>query len=138
MKIFQYDDILHAPYPNPEIEKDFPDAVLRAAQFSPFAALTGHDAAIAETARVTDRKIELDEYTQEELNRKLMFLQAHIEDAVTVQITYFIADAQKSGGQYVTKTGFVKKVREYEKEVVFADGTVIPIHDITEILMEGR
>ena len=62
MSKFQYDDILNMPYPNPEIEKDFLDKILRSAQFAPFAALTGHDEAIEETARLTDSKVELDEY----------------------------------------------------------------------------
>ena len=74
MSNFQYDDILNMQYPNPEIEKDFPDKILRAAQFAPFAALTGYDEAVEETARLTDSKIELDEYQKSELNDKLQFL----------------------------------------------------------------
>ena len=65
MNEFQYDDILNYQYPNPEIEKDFPDKILRAAQFAPFAALTGHDEAVKETARLTDQRIELDEYAKD-------------------------------------------------------------------------
>ena len=69
MSNFEFQDILNMQYPNPEIEKDFPDKILRAAQFAPFAALTGYDEAVIETARLTDSKLELDEYTKEELNR---------------------------------------------------------------------
>lgn len=74
MSNFEFEDILNMQYPNSEIEKDFPDKILRAAQFAPFAALTGYDEAVIETARLTDRKLELDEYTKEELNRKLNFM----------------------------------------------------------------
>lgn len=133
MDDFQYHDILNYEYPNPEIEEDFPDTILRAAQFAPFAALTGHDDAIAETARPTESKLELDEYAKEELNRKLIILQENIEDEVVTGITYFLPDTKKDGGKYVTKTGFVTKVRVFEKDVVFDDGTSVPIEDIVEI-----
>ena len=74
MSEFKYKDILNMKYPNPEIERDFPDKILREAQFAPFAALTGHNDAIDEAARQTDRKIELDEYEIERLNNKLKYL----------------------------------------------------------------
>ena len=122
-------------YPNPEIEKDFPDKILRAAQFAPFAALTGHDEAVKETARLTDSKIELDEYTKEELNRKLLFLQEHADDEPTTTITYFVPDKRKSGGEYVSLTGTIKKLKDFENVVVFKDNTEIPIQDI--LLIEG-
>lgn len=133
MDDFQYNDILNYEYPNPEIEKDFPDKIIRAAQFAPFAALTGHDDAIAETARLTDSKTELDEYQKAELNRKLITLSEHINDEISASITYFEADGKKKGGKYVTKTGKVKKVREFEQDVIFEDGTRIFIDDITAV-----
>lgn len=132
MNDFQYNDILNMPYPNPEIEKDFPDKILRSAQFAPFAALTGHDEAIEETARLTDSKVELDEYQKAELNDKLQFLNNSDVDE-EVSITYFILDKKKSGGAYITKRGIVLKVREYEKDVVLDDGTEITIDDIFAI-----
>ena len=132
MSEFQYNDILNMPYPNPEIEKDFPDRILRAAQFAPFAALTGYDEAVEETARLTDSKVELDEYQKAELNDKLQFLNNSEEDE-EVCITYFVPDKRKSGGAYITKKGIVLKVREYEKDVVMDDGTEIPIDDIFAI-----
>lgn len=135
MSDFQYNDILNYQYPNSEIEMDFPDKILRAAQFAPFAALTGHDEAVKETARLTDSKIELDEYTKEELNRKLLFLQEHADDEPTATITYFVPDKRKSGGEYVTLTGTVKKLKEFENIVVFTDDTEILIQDI--LLIEG-
>jgi len=132
MSKFQYDDILNMPYPNPEIEKDFPDKILRAAQFAPFAALTGYDEAVEETARLTDSKVELDEYQKVELNDKIQFLNnSDIDEEVS--ITYFVPDKKKSGGAYITKRGIVLKVREYEKDVVMDDGTEIPIDDIFAI-----
>lgn len=129
---FQYNDIINMPYPNPEIEKDFPDKILRAAQFAPFAALTGFDEEVEETARITDSKVELDEYQKAELNDKLLFLN-NSEDDEEVSITYFVPDKKKSGGAYVIKKGIVIKVREYEKDVVMYDGTEIPIDDIFAI-----
>ena len=132
MSKFEYDDILNMPYPNPEIEKDFPDKILRSAQFAPFAALTGHDEAIEETARLTDSKVELDEYQKAELNDKIQIINnSDIDEEVS--ITYFVPDKKKSGGAYITKRGIVLKVREYEKDIVMDDGTEIPIDDIIEI-----
>lgn len=132
MSDFQYNDILNIPYPNPEIEKDFPDKILRAAQFAPFAALTGYDEAVEETARLTDSKVELDEYQKAELNDKLIFLN-NSESDEEVCITYFVPDKKKSGGAYITKKGIVLKIREYEKDVVMDDGSEIPIDDIIAI-----
>ena len=135
MNDFQYNDILNIPYPNPEIEKDFPDKMLRAAQFAPFAALTGFDEEIEETARLTDIKVELDEYQKAELNDKLLFLN-NSEDDEEVSITYFVPDKKKSGGAYITKKGIMLKIRDYEKDIIMNDGTEIPIDDI--IAIEGN
>ena len=129
MNEFQYDDILNYQYPNPEIEKDFPDKILRAAQFAPFAALTGHDEAVKETARLTDQRIELDEYA----NRRLNYIKEHIEDEQMFSITYFLPDKKKDGGRYVTATDFVVKIKDYENTVVMYDKSEIPIPDILMI-----
>ncbi|MCI5970770.1 MAG: YolD-like family protein [Oscillospiraceae bacterium] len=133
MSDFKYNDILNMKYPNPEIEKDFPDKILREAQFAPFAALTGHDEAIAETARQTDSKIELDEYEAAEINAKLQYINEHIDDGQKITITYFVPDNKKSGGAYITKKGNLTKIREYERDVIMDDGTEIPIDDILSI-----
>lgn len=130
MSEFQYNDILNMPYPNPEIEKDFPDKILRAAQFAPFAALTGHDEAVKETARLTDRKIEIDEYAKDELNRKLNYIIGHIDDEQMFSITYFVPDKKKTGGRYETVTDTVVKVREYENSIIMYNEIEIPIPDI--------
>ena len=135
MSEFQYNDILNMQYPNPDIEKDFPDEILRAAQFAPFAALTGFDEEVEETARFTDSKVELDEYQKAELNDKLLFLN-NSEDDEEVSIKYFVPDKKKSGGAYITKKGIVLKIRDYEKDIIMDDGTEIPIDDI--IAIEGN
>ena len=132
MSEFKYKDILNMKYPNPEIERDFPDKILREAQFAPFAALTGYNDAIDEAARQTDRKIGLDEYEIERLNNKLKYLSESSETHEVV-ITYYVPDKKKDGGAYVSKSGIVIKVREYERDIVTDDGTKIPIEDIYSI-----
>ena len=132
MSEFKYKDILNMKYPNPEIERDFPDKILREAQFAPFAALTGYNDAIDEAARQTDRKIGLDEYEIEWLNNKLKYL-SEASETDEVVITYYVPDKKKDGGAYVSKSGIVIKVREYERDIVTDDGTKIPIEDIYSI-----
>lgn len=132
MSEFKYKDILNMKYPNPEIERDFPDKILREAQFAPFAALTGYNDAIDEAARQTDRKIGLDEYEIGRLNNKLKYL-SEASETDEVVITYYVPDKKKDGGAYVSKSGIVIKVREYERDIVTDDGTKIPIEDIYSI-----
>ena len=127
----EMNDIINLPYPNPEIEADFPAEVNRAAQFAPFAALTGYDAAVEESARLTDSRIELDDYEKEELNQKLIFIRENPD--LEYEITYFIPDDKKEGGEYFTKRCYVKKRREFEGEIITRDGTVIKIVDIIKI-----
>jgi hypothetical protein len=105
----------------------------RAAQFSPFAALTGYDAAVKETARLTDERIEPDEGTKVAMNERLLMIQEQLDDQSQVSITYFQPDNRKDGGAYIVATGCVKKLDEYERSVVMMDGTKIPIDDIIEI-----
>ena len=104
----------------------------RAAQFAPFAALTGFEASVEEEARLTEARIELDEYEIERLDRKLELLREQVSEA-SFAITYFIPDGRKKGGAYVTKKGAVKRIDEYERRLVVEDGTVIPIDDIINI-----
>ena len=132
MSEFKYKDILNMKYPNPEMEREFPDKILREAQFAPFAALTGYNDAIDEAARQTDRKIGLDEYEIERLNNKLKYL-SEASETDEVVITYYVPDKKKDGGAYVSKSGIVIKVREYERDIVTDDGTKIPIEDIYSI-----
>ena len=101
----------------------------RAAQFSPFAALSGYGEAVDETARLTEEKVVLDEDAVAEINRKLVMT----KDAAQVAITYFAEDVLKEGGTYVVAAGEVKKIDTAERKVIMKDGTVIPIEDIFDI-----
>ena len=108
----------------------------RAAQFSPFAALTGYDAEIKETTRLTDRRIELDEDVLDKLNERLYILRKVLDDGSVypeVRITYFEKDLKKDGGKYITVSGRVRKIHEYRNIVIFEDGTEVPVHDISDI-----
>lgn len=127
-----YDDIIDLPHPTSQKHPRMP-ASDRAAQFSPFAALTGHEAAIRETARLTDRRVELDEDEKTALDRKLRLLTEHLTERPPVRITYFQADRRKDGGSYETAEGAMKKVDEIARMVVLTDGRRIPIDDIYEI-----
>ena len=124
-----YDDIIHLPHPT---SKNRPRMSIhdRAAQFSPFAALSGHAAAIAETARLTDRKLELNEDTRAELDRRQAILLEHISERPEVTVTWFCPDEKKAGGAYVTTTGRLKKIDEIERVLVLTDGARIPLEDV--------
>ena len=124
-----YDDIINLPHPTSAKHPRMPMAD-RAAQFSPFAALVGHGAAIRETARLTDRKIELTEDEKAVLDEKLGLLNATGGEAV---FTWFLPDERKDGGTYVTAVGRIKKLDRLERRVVLAGGPVIPVEDILEI-----
>ena len=127
-----YDGIIHLPRPVSKTRPRMP-LINRAAQFSPFAALAGHEDAIAETARVTDERIELDEDAKVALSEKLRIIGARIKEQPEVSITYFQPDGVKTGGRYVTAVGRVKKIREYERLIVLTDGTSIPMDEIISI-----
>ena len=130
----KFDDIINREYVKSPTRRHM-TMVERAAQFGAFRAVVGHEDALHETARLTDEKMELDEYTKVELNEKLQII-ATAEEQEEISITYFVPDEKKSGGVYVTKMGVVLKVREYEKDIVMDDGTEIPIDDI--IVIEGN
>lgn len=130
-----YEDIINLPH-HTSTSRPRMSAHDRAAQFSPFAALTGYSSAITETARLTNRRIELDESIKAELNDKLAMLQDQLEEKPQVSITYFKPDLKKSGGAYITASGWVKKIDQYKRTVIMADATIIPMDDIFE--MEGE
>ena len=130
-----YDDIIDLPHHISTIHPHI-SAIDRAAQFSPFAALTGYDAAIKETARLTDERIELDEYTKAALSDKLQIIADRIKEQPEIKITYFQPDAKKYGGAYVTAISTAKRIDEYERVVVLTDGTAICIDEIISI--DGR
>lgn|SRR5574344_2096219 len=131
----RYDDIINLPH-HQSATRPHMSNYDRAAQFAPFAALTGYDDAVKETARLTDKKVELDEYSKDTLNERLNMIQDAIDEQPEVSITYFLPDKKKSGGAYVTETDRVKKIDEYENIVLLQDGTKIPIDDIAEIVGE--
>lgn len=108
----------------------------RAAQFAPFAALTGYEESIEETARLTDRRIELSEYEIEELNAKLNFIQEHIKERPEVTITYFQQDERKEGGAYLTVIGKVRRIDDANKVIIFEDERLTYIEKITDIIIE--
>lgn len=131
-----YDDILHLPHPTSKRHPRMP-IVDRAAQFSPFAALTGHKAAIEETARVTDRRIELDEDAKEQLDQTLQLLLERIDEQPEITVTWFSPDKKKAGGQYHTATGKLKRIDTQESRLILTDGTQIPLEDLLEIRIES-
>ena len=128
----RYDDIIGLPHPTSQRHPRIPIRE-RAAIFSPFAALSGHGAAIAETARLTKRRMELDEDTKAELDRRQAVLLAHIGEQPEVTVTWFQPDEKKDGGAYLTTTGRLKKLRELERSLVLTDGTEIPLEDVVTL-----
>ena len=138
MEKFPYDDMLSMAYPNYEIEKEFPDKVLRAAQFAPFAALTGFDDAVEETARVTEEKMELNFDMAEELNRILSEAKEHQGEDVSYIITYFVPDEKKDGGTYLTISDRILAIKEYEKLLVCEKHGAIFIPDIIKMEQKNR
>lgn len=128
----QYDDIIDLPH-HVSATRPQMSMINRAAQFSPFAALTGYDAAIKETGRLTDSRIELLEDDCAALDRKQQLLADRLSDHPEVSMTYFIPDKRKSGGSYVTVTGIVKRIDEFQRTIILTDSTIIPIDDILEM-----
>ena len=128
----KYDEIINLPH---HVSKTRPQMPMsdRAAQFAPFAALTGYDSAIKETGRLTDEKIELDEETLTVLDRKYQLLMDALDEAPEIEITYFKPDERKAGGKYVSATGTVKKVDDFERRITMQDGTKIPMDDVLSI-----
>lgn len=126
-----YDDIINLPH---HVSERHPQMSMynRAAQFAPFAALTGHDSAITEVARLTEAEEELSESDAEVLNRKLAYLQS-LDEKPTISVTYFVPDDKKEGGSYHTATGIVKSVEPDKGVLQFEDGTGIPVIRIKDI-----
>lgn len=127
-----YDDIMNLPH-HVSATRPHMSAIDRAAQFSPFAALTGYGDAIKETARLTGERVELDEYMKDVLSVRLQIIADQLKEHPEIAITYFQPDEKKNGGAYVTVIGSVKKIDEYERVVVMIDGTRVPIDEIASI-----
>ena len=131
----KYDAILHLPHHVSEKHPPIPMEE-RAAQFSPYAALTGFGAVIDETRRLTDPRHMLSEEALSHLNRQYQLLLERLPDRPEITLTYFQPDAKKDGGAYLTLTGRVKKVEAYEQRLVLEDGTAIAMENIMS--MEGK
>lgn len=132
MKSDNYDDIINTKYP---FLLKYPRMSIRdrAAQFSAFKSLSGYDAEIEEIARITDSKIELDECSKNDLNSKIQILKEKISDQPLVRILYFVPDAKKDGGTYVSMTANRKKIDKYSKTIITVDDLSISIDDIYQL-----
>jgi len=127
-----YDDIKHLT--RPQYDDLHPMSMHdRAAQFSPFAALVGYDDAVAETARLTDSKLDLTEDEMSELNANLNRLLDSLDEQPQISVTYFVPDKYKTGGRYIVKTGTVRRIDEYARVLIFTDKSEIPIDDTVQI-----
>lgn len=127
-----YDDIIELPHPTSTKHSRMPISD-RASIFSPFTALTGHGDAIQETARLTETKIELDEDTKAVLDLKQQILADKIDEWPEVSVVWFRPDEKKDGGQYITTTGYLKKIDNIERVLRLADGTTIPLDNVLEL-----
>lgn len=132
----KYDDIIDMPHHVSSTHPHMSD-MDRAAQFSPFAALTGYDDAVKEAARLTEQRIELDEYEKEKIDSQLQYIKSTLPESQEIVITHFEKDALKDGGSYVMSDGHVKKIDEYENLIIMDDGEKINIYDIVKILIKG-
>lgn len=131
----KYDDIIALPHPEP---RTHPRMSLhdRAAQFSPFAALTGHSAAIAETGRLTDSRITLDESEMARVDAALQRLRELLPQEPVASITYFVPDERKAGGSYQTVTGAARRIDTVNGVLLLADRREVPIADIFDITIK--
>lgn len=130
-----YDDIINLPCPT---SKRHPRMAMidRAAQFAPFAALTGYDDAICETGRLTGTKLDLSDETKERIDIKINYLIDNMEENPEVTITYFVPDKKKAGGEYVTITDTIKKIDQYEHILIMESGVKISLFEILSIESE--
>ena len=128
----KYDDMINLPNPTPTCRPRM-SAIDRAAQFSPFAALTGYEAVVEEAARLTDFRLELSEDIKVILNLKMQMIVENIFREPFVTITYFVPDKRKSGGAYVDASGVVERIDEYERCIILKDETKISIDQVRDI-----
>ena len=131
-----YDDIIRLPHPT---SRKHPRMSMeeRAAQFAPFAALTGFGGVIRETGRLTDKQVELGESDQVELERVLTFLDSQEEEHPMIKVTYFLPDTYKEGGTYVTVPGHLKRIDQVEGALLLWEGVRVPIQDIRSVGIDG-
>ena len=133
----KYDDIIALPHP---VSPTHPPMSIadRAAQFSPFAALTGHDAVLQETARLTQPRRILDEYEIAILDEKLQWIYAHVAEHPKITAVFFVPDEKKEGGSYETVTGHVKKLDVDSRLLYMENGVVICVEQLTELVLEKK
>ena len=131
----KYEDIINLPH---HISKKHPQMTMesRAAQFAPFAALVGYEDAVEETARLTTKRIELNEEEKNILDMKLQMLkeQMHVQIYPEISVMYFVPDLKKEGGKYIKISGTIKKIDEYKQLLILDDKTQIPISEIISII----
>ena len=128
-----YDDIINLSRPQ---YHDLPPMSIhdRSAQFSPFAALVGYDAAVEETARLTDSRREMEEDEINELNRQLSELNKRLSERPRIRVTYFIRDRKKEGGRYASKIGNARTIDQAENRIIFTDGESVSIKDMYSVV----
>ena len=129
-----YNDIIHFSRPNSK----HPRMSLhqRSAQFAPFAALTGYEGQVKETARLTDKRIEIDEELKQILDMKIQFIKENISSKPELEITYFIPDDKKEGGRYETIFDNISKIDNYNEKIIMQKGLKIDIKEIIDINSE--
>lgn len=136
-----YSDIIDLPHP---VSKKHPRMSLydRAAQFSPFSALTGHEAAIAETGRLTEKRVQLDEDAKERLDEKLQYLLSRLQESgaegLSIRVTYFVPDEKKEGGAYQEYTGSLRRLDAYARALIFCDATEISLDAVYDIAEDTK
>lgn len=128
----KYKDIINLPHHTSKTRTRM-SRLNRAAQFSPFAALTGYEDAVKETARFTNERVELDEYHISMINNKLSLALENKDMKPFLSITFFRPDKRKKGGEYLTVSGVIRRVDEIKRSLVLEDGTIIPINNIYDI-----
>ena len=132
---YKYGDIINLPHHVSKKHTQLSRANY-AAQFSPFAALSGYDGIVAEVARFTDERVELGDKENDILNAKLQVIGDHIKEYPEIKVTYFVKDKKKSGGAYLQRNASIKRIDDVERIMYFTDGTNLPIDDITD--MQGE
>ncbi len=128
----KYDDIINLDRPISKNHRPMP-IENRAAQFAPFAALVGYDDAVEETARITDRKIELTEEMKQDLDNILMEIRNSSDSEKSVTVTYFVPDILKDGGSYVTETVIIKRIDDIYKQLILSDKRKIDIKNVLKL-----
>ena len=132
-----YKDIIDYEYKGPKNHVRMP-IEKRAAQFSPFAALSGYSESLKETERLTFEKKELSDSDKEVINNKLQIINSNLKNNMTCEITYYVKDMYKSGGNYIIKNGEIRVIDLPNKKIIFKDKTKINIDDIVDVKIEDN